>query len=76
VNVGPLPGMDNPVGKYFEFPSLKGKLSVAFLIPDVLCLIVLVDRIRQNSFSTRCYVRDNSQNKTKAYVGPRSLRSK
>jgi len=35
-NVGPLPDMDNCAGKYFESPSLKWELYVAFLIPDVL----------------------------------------
>jgi len=34
--VDPLPDMDNPVGKYFESPLLKGELLVAFLVPDVL----------------------------------------
>jgi len=28
--------MDNPVGKYFEFPLLRGELSVAFFVPVVL----------------------------------------
>jgi len=36
MNVGPLLDMDNHVGKYFESPLLKGELSVAFLVPDVL----------------------------------------
>jgi len=36
MNVGPLPDMDNPIGKYFEFTLLKGELFVAFLVPDVL----------------------------------------
>jgi len=36
MNVGRLPDMDNPVRKYFESRLLKGELSVAFLVPDVL----------------------------------------
>jgi len=59
--------MENPVGKYFEFPLLKGELSVAFLVPDVLFPVVHVDETRQKNCSTRCYDRHNSQNKTKAY---------
>jgi hypothetical protein len=35
--------MGNPVGKYFEFPLLKGELFVDFLIPDALCLVVHID---------------------------------
>jgi len=68
--------MDNPVGKYFEFPLLKGELSVDFLVPDVLCMIVHVDGRKQNNCSTRCCDRDSSQNKTKSCVDFGSLRSK
>jgi len=49
----PFAYMDNSIGKYFEFPLLKEELSVAFLVPDVLCLIVHIDERKQNSSSTR-----------------------
>jgi hypothetical protein len=67
-NIGPLPDMDNPVGKYVEFPLMKGELFVAFLVPDVLYLIVHVDGRIQKFCSTSCSDRDNSLNKTKVYV--------
>jgi hypothetical protein len=38
-----FPDMDNLVGKYFEFRLLKGELFVAFLVLDVLCLVVHVE---------------------------------
>jgi len=53
-NVGPLNDMDNPVGKYFDFPLLKEELSVAFLVPDVLCFVVHVDGRTQKNCSIRC----------------------
>ena len=43
-NVGPFPDMDNLVGKSFEFPLLIVELSIALFVPDVLCLVVHVDR--------------------------------
>jgi len=37
--------MDNPVGKYFESPLLKGELFVAFLILGVLHTYIEEDKI-------------------------------
>jgi hypothetical protein len=66
MNVGPLPDMDNIVGKFFEFPLLIEELYVALFVPDVLCLVVHLDRRKQKKCSIRYYYRDNSQNMTKA----------
>ena len=68
--------MDNLVGKSFEFTLLKEELYVALFVPDVLCLVVHVEGKGQKNCSIRYYHRDNSQNKTKAYVDFGSLRSK
>jgi hypothetical protein len=75
-NDGPLTDMDNPIGKYFEFPMLKGELFVAFLVPNVIFLFIHVDGRKQKNCSTICYDRDNSHNKTKAYVDSGSLKFK
>jgi len=75
-NVGPLPDMDSSVEKSFEFTLLKEELLIAIFVPDALCLVAHVDRIRQKNFSIRYCDKDNSQNKTKAYVDFGSLRSK
>jgi hypothetical protein len=74
--VGPFADMDNPVGKSLEFPLLIEELSIALFVPYVLCLVVHVNGRREKNCSIRYYDRDNSQNKTKAYVDSGSLRSK
>jgi len=55
--------MDNPVGKYFEFPLLKEELFVALLIHEVFCLVVHIEGRRQKNHSIICVVPlvDNSQ---------------
>jgi len=59
-NVDPLPDLDNPVEKSFEFPLLKEELFVVFFILDVVCLVAHVERKRQKHYSIRYYDRDNS----------------
>ncbi len=76
MNFGPFPDLDNLIGKSFEFPLLIEELSIAFFVLDVFCLVVHIDGIRLKNCSIEYYDRDNSQNKTKAYVDSRSLRSK